>query len=96
MLGNCTLVLKMVICQLKIIQIIKNYITVGKNLSSPTKPDQSGICSIFCLEVMTLQKRWLWKFSHWLLFIKGFKGLKSFNVEPNFIELRLKWSNLGL
>ena len=37
MFGNCALVLIMVICQLKIIQIIKNYITIGKKSFKPYK-----------------------------------------------------------
>ena len=69
-----------------------NYMTVGKNLSSPTKPDQLGICSIFCLEgtkavVVEIKP---------LVVIHNIKGLKSFNVGLNFIKLGLKWSNLGL
>ena len=30
----------------------KNYMTIGKNFSSPTKPDQPEISSFICLEVM--------------------------------------------
>ena len=30
----------------------KKHITVGKNFSSPSKPDQAGISRFICLEVM--------------------------------------------
>ena len=40
----------------------KNYLTIGKNFSSPTKPDQPGISSFIHLEVRALQRQrsWWW------------------------------------
>jgi len=46
--------LLMVISQSKKFSNEKNHMTVGMMFSSPSKPDQVGISSYICLEVMAL------------------------------------------
>ena len=50
--------------------------TVGKNISSPSKPDHAGISSFIRLEVMVLQRQpcWLWLWNVRFLQVIAYEG----------------------
>ena len=55
---------------------LKNVMTVGKTISSPSKPDQPRFFSIFRLEVMVLQRQpsWWWLWNVRQLYVIAYTG----------------------